>query len=126
MQVDIDDTTLAGFNAQAKLALKDATSRFASDLIHESFRIEALQNAGGGPQITSAIIAHAAVALQRGFSQPRKKLSTKIFQVLAAALSLAVGILYDSTRLQDKTYLFCFIMVIVITVVLITLSIITE
>lgn len=127
MQIDIDDTTLSGFNSQAKDELKKATIRFADDLLKESFRIEASHNtAPGSPQVTSSMVTDAATLIRRGLAQPKKKIWNKILRIVAAVLSMAVGFTYDATKLQDKTYMLIFVVVVALAIFAVTVSTIWE
>lgn len=127
MQIDLDDKALQGFNEPAKKELEKASLTFVTDLITESNRIEASRNPGSGnPQVTSSMVADAAVLIRRGLARPRKRIGAKLVAVLAAVLSLLVGFLYEPTKLQDQTYMLTFVVVIAIAIIAITVSIIME
>lgn len=127
MQIDIDESSLSGFNNPAKAELKKTMLKFADDLLEESFRIEAAHNsASGDPQVTSSMVADAAILLRRGLAQPKKKLWNKVLRVVAAVLSLAVGFTYDAAKLQDKTYMLVFVIVVALAIIAVTISTMTE
>lgn len=127
MRLDIDETFLAGFNDPAKVELRAATLQFAQDLIREANRIEASRNpVRGNPQLTSSMVNDAAVLIRRGLAQPKKKLGVKIVRVIAAVLSLVVGFTYDATKLQDKTYMLVFVVVVAVAIIAATMSILLD
>lgn len=127
MQISVDDKALTGFNDPAKAELTKAANDFIEDLVKESNRIEATRNpAPGNPQVTSSMVTDAAVLVRRGLAQPKKKLSGKIVRILAAVLSLAVGFSYDAAKLQDKTYMLVFVVIVALAILAATISIIME
>ncbi len=127
MQKNVDDKALTGFNDPAKAELTKAATDFIEDLVKESNRIEATRNpASGNPQVTSSMVTDASVLVRRGLAQPRKKLGGKIVRILAAVLSLAVGFTYDAAKLQDKTYMLVFVVVVALAILAATISIIME
>ncbi|HGE7137316.1 hypothetical protein [Citrobacter freundii] len=116
MQIDIEDRNLLGFNQPAK-----------DELIKESNRIESSRNpSSGNPQITSGMVTDATVFVRRGLIQPKKKIRVKVLRVISAIVSLLVGIIYDATKLQDKTYMLIFIVVVAIAIISVTISTIME
>lgn len=127
MQIDIDDKTIAGFNDPAKAELKKAGLEFLEELVRESNRIEASRNPSSGtPQVTSSIVIDAAVLIRRGLSQPKKRIGSKLLRIAAAVLSLVVGFAYDATKLQDKTYMLIFVIVVALAIIAVTISTIME
>lgn len=127
MQLDIDDKSQKGFNDPAKASLKKATLQFAEELIKESNRIEASRNpASGDPQVTSSMVDDANVLVRRGLGRPRKKPGVKLFRIVAAVLSLVVGFTYDAAKLQDKTYMLIFVILVAVAIIAVTISIIME
>ena len=127
MQISVDEKALTGFNDPAKVELTKAANDFIEDLVKESNRIEATRNpASGNPQVTSSMVTDAAVLVRRGLAQPKKKLGGKIVRILSAVLSLAVGFTYDAAKLQDKTYMLVFVVVVALAILAATISIIME
>ncbi|KLF72867.1 hypothetical protein YA38_07010 [Klebsiella aerogenes] len=127
MQIDIEDRNLLGFNQPAKDELKKSATDFIDELIKESNRIESSRNpSSGNPQITSGMVTDATVFVRRGLIQPKKKIRVKVLRVISAIVSLLVGIIYDATKLQDKTYMLIFIVVVAIAIISVTISTIME
>lgn len=127
MEVKILEKDLEGFNEKAKKKLIEASEEFIRDLIEESNRIESARNSTStDPEITSSMVNDATVLLRRGLSQPRKSIGIKSLRVVAAVLSLLVGILYDSTKLQNSGYMLLFIGIITAAILTVTISIIKE
>ncbi len=127
MQIDIDEATLAGFNPPARSELKKAAVQFTNDLLAEANRIEASRNpAAGAPEVTSGMVIEATLLVRRGLAQPRQKLRLKVLRVAAAILSLAVGFTYDAAKLQDKTYMLVFILVVALAILAVTISTMME
>ncbi len=127
MQVDIDDKGLRGFNDPAKDEVRKATLSFAEDLMKEANRIESARNTGSNaPQVTSSMVEDAAVLLRRGLARPKRGFWTRAIRVVAAVLSLVVGFLYDSTKLQDSTYMLLFIVLVAVSIVAVTVAAIQE
>ena len=127
MQIDIEDRNLLGFNQPAKDELKKSATDFIEELIKESNRIESSRNpSSGNPQITSGMVTDATVFVRRGLIQPKKKIRVKVLRVISAIVSLLVGIIYDATKLQDKTYMLIFIVVVAIAIISVTISTIME
>lgn len=127
MQISVEDKTLAGFNDPAKTELEKAARDFIEALVKESNRIEATRNpSSGNPQVTSSMVTDAAVLIRRGLARPERKWGAKTMRILAAVLSLAVGFSYDATKLQDKTYMLVFVVVVALAILATTISIIME
>jgi hypothetical protein len=127
MQIDIPDGDLNGFNSKAKEKLDESAKEFVGDLIEESNRIESARNTSGNePEITSSMVNDARVLIRRGLSQPKKNMNVRSIRVVAAILSLLVGMLYDSTKLQDSGYMLLFIFVITAAILTVTISTIKE
>lgn len=127
MDIEILDENLKGFNSQAKVKLSEATTEFAGDLIEESNRLESSRNTTGNePEITSSMVNDAQVLIRRGLTQPKKGIGLKILRVVAAVLSLLVGVLYDSTKLQNGGYMLLFIGVITAAILTVTISMFKE
>jgi hypothetical protein len=127
MEIIIPDDDLKGFNEKAKSKLKEASKEFVNDLIEESNRLESSRNTSGDdPEITSSMVNDAIILIRRGLAQPKKNLLIKGLRVLAAVLSLLVGVLYDKTKLQDSGYMFLFIAVITAAILTVTVATIKE
>lgn len=127
MDVSVDDKVLAGFNEPAKAELVKAVREFVEALVKESNRIEAARNpAAGNPQVISSMVTEADILVRRGFAQPRKKWGSKVVRVVAAVFPLVVGIMYDATKLQDKTYMLIFVVVVALAILAVTISTIME
>lgn len=127
MDIEISDGSLKGFNDQAKAKLSEAAVEFVEDLIEESNRLESSRNTtGNDPEITSSMVNDAQVFIRRGLTQPKKGLGLKILRIAAAVLSLLVGVLYDSTKLQSGGYMLIFIVVITAAILTVTISTIKE
>ncbi|WEF33500.1 hypothetical protein [Pseudoduganella chitinolytica] len=127
MQIDIDDSTLTGLNTPAKAELRKATLEFASDLLTEANRIEVLRNPQAGPpEVTSGMVVEATLLVRGGLNRPRQKNGAKLLRICAAVLSLVVGFCYDANKLQDKTYMMIFVLVVALAIVSVTISTIKE
>jgi hypothetical protein len=127
MQIDIDDTTLTGFSTPARNEVKKAALQFTDDLLAEANRIEASRNpTAGTPQVTSGMVLEATLLVRRGLVRPRKKIGAKLLRVCAAVLSLVIGLTYDANKLQDKTYMMLFVLLVAMTILAITISTMQE
>tara|TARA_R110000851_G_scaffold331929_1_gene506958 strand:+ start:3776 stop:4162 length:387 start_codon:yes stop_codon:yes gene_type:complete len=127
MEIKIPEGDLKGFNDRAKGKLSEATTVFITDLIEESNRLESSRNTTGDePEITSSMVNDAQVLIRRGLARPKRSTGIKILRVIAAVLSLLVGILYDSEKLQSGVYMLLFIAVITGAILTVTISTIKE
>jgi hypothetical protein len=127
MQINIDETTLPGFSIPAKNEFKKSTLKFADDLKKEAYRIEAFHNpAVGNPQVTSSMVTDAATLIRRGLSQAKQRLWLKLLRIAAAVLAMVVGFTYDATKLQDKTYMLIFVVIVALAIITVTVSTILE
>ena len=127
LEIQIPENDLTGFREQAHARLKEATTKFATDLIEEANRIETGRNSTSGPpEVTRGMVNDAEVLLRRGLSAPKKSWISKIFRVIAAVLSLGVGIMYDGTALQDSGYLLLFILLVAAAIFAVTMSTLRE
>lgn len=127
MEIDIPEDNLTGFNDKAREMLSTATSEFVEDLIQEANRLESSKNfTGDDPQITSNMVNDARVLIRRGVHQPKKSKGSKFLRVASAVLSLGVGIIYDSTLLQEALYMLIFIVVLTAAIITVTLSVFGE
>jgi hypothetical protein len=127
MNLEIQDSDLKGFNAQARDKLAAVADTFVADLIAESNRVEATsKTTSGDAEITSSMVNDADVLLRRGLMRPKKRLAPRILRVVSAVLSLCVGIFYDAHKLQNSAYMFMFIAVITAAILCVTISTIQE
>lgn len=127
MEIKIPKKDLYGFNVKAKEKLEEASKEFINDLIEESNRVESSRNStSNDPEITSSMVNDAEVLIRRGLSKSKNSIRFKLLRVAAAVLSLSVGILYDSTKLQNSEYMLLFIFVITATILTVTISVIKE
>ncbi len=127
MEITILEKDLKGFNEKAKEKLIEASKEFISDLIEESNRIESARNStSNDPEVTSSMVNDAKVLIRRGIYKPKINIGVKLLRVAAAVFPLLVGILYDSTRLQNSGYMLLFIIVITTAILIVTISIIKE
>ncbi|KAF5028964.1 hypothetical protein DSECCO2_653520 [anaerobic digester metagenome] len=127
IDIQIQNESVNGFNAQAKIKLEESVNEFISDLIEEANRIESGRNTtSGSPEITSSMVNDARVLIRRGLAQPKKGLRIKILRIFSSVLSLAVGIMYDSTKLQNSGYMLFFIIVIAAAILSVTIATIKE
>jgi hypothetical protein len=127
INIQIPDSDLVGFSDQAKERLKEAMLDYTSNLIEEANRIEAGRNsAKGTPEITRGMVNDANDLLRRGLGMPRKSWGLRILRVLAAVLSLIVGIMYDELKLQNSAYMLHFILVVAGTILAVTISTLKE
>lgn len=127
MEIKIEDDELIGFNSLAKEKLQQATGEFISKLIEESHRLESNSNTtGGAPEVTSSNVSDANILVSKGLSKQKKGLGSKILRIFAALLPLVVGAMYNSTRLQDGSYMFVFVCVVALAIVTVTVSILVE
>ena len=94
IELQIPESNLKGFSDQEKNRLKEATSDYASDLIEETNRIEAGRNpTEGPPEVTRGMVSDATVLLRRGLGAPKKRWELRVLRIVAAVLSLMVGIM---------------------------------
>lgn len=127
MQIDVDNTALKGFNAQAQQELARSAGAFVEDLIKESNRIESSRHqASGDPQITSSMVSDATVLIRRGLVQPKKRWGAIVVRILAAVFPLIAGFLYDPVKLQQPTYMLIFVLVVTASIITVTISTILE
>ena len=127
LDIQIPENDLAGFSEQAQGRLKEATTKYATDLIEEANRIETGRNSTSGPpEVTRGMVNDAEVLLRRGLSAPKKSWFTRILRVIAAVLSLGVGIMYDGNALQDSGYLLLFIVLVAAAIFAVTMSTLRE
>lgn len=127
IDITIQDTDVEGFNHQARNKLEESVDEFVSDLIEEANRIESGRNStSGNPEITSSMVNDARVLIRRGLAQPKKGMGVKLLRIASAVLSLAVGMMYDATKLQDSGYMFLFIIVITAAILSVTIATIKE
>lgn len=127
INIDINDSDLAGFNEQAKQELKTSIETFSDDLIAEANRIESSVNSTSqGPEITSSIVRDAKVLIRHKISKPKRNAMSILLKIGASVLSLVAGIMYQKEKLQDTTYLVFYIIVIALAILLTTISVIKE
>jgi hypothetical protein len=127
IDIRVEDTELAGFSDPAKEGVKKAGEDFLKKIIVEANRLESVQNSGGGPvEITKGMVATAAMFQNHAVGPQKTSLTIKLLRIAAAALSLAVGIMYDKDRLQDAIYLLVFVLVIAAALLATILSTLKE
>lgn len=127
INININDTDLAGFNDQAKQELKSSIETFSDDLIAEANRIESSVNSTSqGPEITSSNVRDAKVLIRHKISKPKRNPWSILLKIGASVLSLVAGIMYQKEKLQDTTYLVFYIIVIALAILLTTVTVIKE
>ena len=127
VEVRIPDDGLTGFSEQAQKLLKEATAEYATDLIEEANRIEAGRNSTSGPpEVTRGMVDDARVLLRRGLGVPRRGWGSKVLRVLAAVLSLGVGVSYSKSGLQNSGYPLSFILLVAAAILAVTISTLRE
>ncbi|HEY0490832.1 MAG TPA: hypothetical protein VGD30_15080 [Telluria sp.] len=127
MQIEISDSALTGFNDLAKLELSQSTRVFAEDVVNETIRIEASRNSSGDTrQITSSMVADAAMSIRYHLTRPKQKFGVKLVRMGAALMSMVVGFVYDATRLQDEFYMVMFLILVAIAIFFVILSTMLE
>jgi len=127
MDIEIEEEDLVGFNNLAKEKLKESTTEFVSRLIEESHRLESnINTSGGAPEVTSSNVSDANILVTKGLSKKKKGWGTKILRIFAALLPLVVGAMYNSTKLQDSTYMLAFVFVVAVSIIAVTISIMVE
>jgi len=127
IKIEVLDSELRGFNSQSRDELKANADRYISEVIREANRIEASRNTtNGDPEVTSTMVSEADMLLRRNHLKPRKSKWYAFTRVLAAVLSLIVGFLYDSTKLQDTLYMLIFILVVAAAIFAVTISALQE
>lgn len=127
VEIQIPEDGLTGFSQQARERLKEATAEYATDLIEEANRIEAGRNSTSGPpEVTRGMVDDARVLLRRGLNVARKDWGSKTLRVVAAVLSLCVGVMYDKDALQDSGYLLLFILLVAAAILAVTISTLRE
>lgn len=127
IDIQISDSDLNGFSDQAKATLKEAILEYSSQMIEEANRLEAGRNSTNGPpEVTRGMVSDAKIFLQRGMGSPKRNLGLKMLRIIAAVLSLAVGFMYNDTKLQNSEYLLIFIIVIAVTIFVVTISTLKE
>lgn len=127
IDIRIDDSEINGFNNQAQTVLKTYIESFSNDLITEANRIESgINTTSSTPEITSSMVNDANIFMRRGLIQPKKNVWVKVLKIGSSVLSLAVGIMYNPTKLQDSFYMACFIVLLVVTILVVTISTMKE
>ena len=127
LDIRIPKDNLTGFSEQAQERLSAATTKYATDLIEEANRIETGRNSTSGPpEVTRGMVNDADVLLRGGLSTPKKSRISRILRVIAAVLSLGVGVMYDGTRLQDSGYMLLFILLLAVAIIAVTMSTLWE
>jgi hypothetical protein len=127
INIEISDEDLTGFSDQARESLKGAVLEYSSELIEEANRLEAGRNpTQGTPEVTRGMVNDAKIFIRRGLGSPKKSWGLRILRIVSAVLSLAVGIMYNQTKLQDSAYLFFFILVVAGTILAVTISTLKE
>jgi len=110
-------------NAPAHAALTDAVGVFATDVLAEAGRLEAVLNTSGTPpEITSSMIRDAALLVRRGYARPHRRRSLQAAQILATVGGFLTGLLADADKLKDTMTLALFIFLLASTI---TASVIT-
>jgi len=127
LNINIEDKDITGFNDNAKKELETCVKKFSEDIISEAYRIEAsLNGTSKGPEITSTMVSDARVFIRHKITKPKRKTTNIIIKILANVFTLLAGILFDTTKLAESWYLVLYILIVVATVFLITLSIFKE
>ena len=127
VEIEIPESSLTGFTGQAREHLKDTVVTYANDVIEEANRLEAGSNsASGPPEVTRSMVNGAEVLVRHGLGTSRSALKSKILRVVAAVLSLSVGVLYNEESLQDRGYLLLFILLVAAAILTVTVSTLRE
>ena len=127
INIQIPKDRLTGFSGHARKHLEAAVNRYATDLIDEANRIEAGRNlTSSPPEVVRRMVEDAEELLRRGLGTPKSNWKSKVLRIVASALLLLVGIMYDADTLQDEGDLQVFVFVVAFTIIVATISIIKE
>lgn len=127
LEISIPDEDLVGFSEPAKNHLKNSIESFCASLVTEANRLEAAGNiTNGAREITAAMVNDASMIKNRGLSRPKPAKKTVAAKILSAILPFSVGIMYDSTKLQENSYLVMFILLIAAAIFAVTFSVLSE
>ena len=127
IEIKIDDTDTEGFSTPAKEGLREAVEDYASSLIEEANRIEAVRNTGSGPpEITHGMVSDAVIVQRTGLGKRNNSYASKILRITAAILALIVGFMYDPQSLQQEWYIGIFVTLVAIAILAMTISILRE
>ncbi|OOY19710.1 hypothetical protein BMI86_13870 [Thioclava sp. DLFJ5-1] len=127
INIQIEDADLDGFSDPAKESVKTAGEEFIRHVIKEANRLESAQNAGNGPvEITKAMVDNAALIQRHAVGGKKTPTHIKLLRIASSVLSLLVGIMYDTTKLQQNSYMATFVIVIALAILATTLSTLKE
>lgn len=127
LDFSISDDALNGFSHPAKGQLEAAVLDYSEELIEEANRIESGRNTTDGPvEVTQAMVTDAQLLLARGLGTPRRSGRVRLLRIAAAVLSLAAGLMYDKTQLQDSVYVLVFVVVLAAAILAVTVSALKE
>jgi hypothetical protein len=125
--IRIPDGDLRGFSGAARQSLQRAVTSYSGEVIEEANRIEAGRgSAGAAPEVTRGMVDDAVVVYRRGLGVPKRSIGVKFLRVAAPILSLFVGILWDTAKLQTGNYIFLFVIVLAAAIIAVTLSALKE
>jgi hypothetical protein len=127
LQVPLRDSSTETLNPPAQTALSEAVSRYATDLLAEAGRLEAVVNTSGKPpELTSSMIQDADLLLRRGYSKPKKTRGLQAAQILAAVGGFLTGFLTDAEKLNQPLTLVAFVVILAGTITATVVSVVRE
>lgn len=125
--IDLEDYDLSGFTEHAEHTIRENIDSYISDIIRESSRIEAGRNTPNNPtEITTRMVNEADFLIRGGISSSNYTWGDIFIKVTASIMPFALGIMYDSTKLQEGWYMALFIITVVVTVILVTASVVKN
>ncbi len=113
----VEDPLLEGFSEEAKKSLTTVCSEYAVDIIREAKRIEQNDRVTGSK--VEVIASHIREAKRIYRKAPRRNTGIIVAYVILDILLIALGIMFDKTKLLNSTwYLLIYIAIAIITIVL--------
>lgn len=125
--VSIPDSSLQGLSAPARQELESKIQDFATDLISESNRIEATNRSpSDAADVSAQMVRDACTFVRRGMISKPPSVSSKMWRLGSALLSLLVGIAWDKDSIQNSSYIIFFGFLIAVTILTVSYSLLKE
>lgn len=118
IEVDISDDKLQNLSPTAKTQISKVSKAYIEDVLDEASRIEeSRRTSNANAEVTAAIINDAVVFARNYGIRKKKPRRLVVMQIVASAMSLIAGGLFDTDKFKNVYYVILFLIIFLVAVV---------
>jgi|GEM_PF-6665268 len=114
VDISISDGSTQYLQGSARDEFKVAVGKYATDLLREISRLEAIgRTAKGDPEVTSTMVCDADLLLRKGYVRPVKKRWLIVTQIVCAVTGFLTGLFSNMETLRTPFHMLLFVILLV-------------